>query len=582
MTKTMQQRLVLALIGAAAGASLYVLSEILDGRLLGQRLTLALAVFTTAFFFGLLGMAGPLRTGRAASLAAIVAVVAAALLSWAGLRFDTTEAMGSSPFPFVAVLALMTLPLPFLIAASGPGWRDYPTLFAQAWGIFVRYSVAMVFVGVVWGVILLSDALFGVVGLTVIEDLMQIDIVPWLVTGTMLGLALAVVQELADVVSPFLVVRLLRLLVPVVLVVLVVFIAALPMHGLSGLFGGLSVAATLLAMTAAAATLITAAVDQDDLGATEADLMRRATQGLSLVLPAPAVLAAIAVWQRVDQYGWTPDRLFAATAVALALGYGGLYAVAVLRGAGWMARIRRANTVMALAVIGFAAAWLTPVLNPEAISARSLVGRVADGRTDPAAVDLYELSRWGRAGAAARDDLAVLADRPGYEALGLALANPDPPSTTVPVEDLTPQRDALAAVLALQPAGATATRDLLLQAAQSYDLQDWNRLCSETSPGGGPACLLVIADLLPTEPGEEAVMILLDIQNDFARFEGLALRDGYLQRYAMWSTAGGDLPDLTEATALIAAWRQAPPALSAAPLNQIDLPGGFGGITLTP
>ena len=89
MKSNLQQRLVLALIGAAAGASLYTLGEILDGNLLGERLALALAVFTTAFFFGLLAMAGPLRTGRAAILAAGVGLVAAALLSWAGLRFDS-------------------------------------------------------------------------------------------------------------------------------------------------------------------------------------------------------------------------------------------------------------------------------------------------------------------------------------------------------------------------------------------------------------------------------------------------------------------------------------------------------------
>jgi len=581
MTNTVQQRLVLALIGAAAGASLYALSEILDGDLLGERLTLALAVFTTAFFFGLLGMAGPLRIAKAALMAALVAIVTAALLSWAGLRFDTIDELGSSSFPISGVFVLITLPLPFLIAASGPGWRDYPSLFSQAWGIFVRYSVALTFVGVVWGVILLSDALFGVVGLTVIEDLLEIGVVPWLITGTMLGLALAVVQELADVVSPYLVVRLLRLLVPVVLVVLVVFVAALPFRGLSGLFGGLSVAAILLAMTATAATLLTSAVDQDDPSAVGSDLMRRATQGLALVLPLPAALTAVAVWLRVDQYGWTPDRLFAATAAALALGYGGLYALAILRGTGWMDRIRKANTVMALALIGCAALWLTPVLNPEAISARNLVARVTDGRTAPAAADLYTLDFWGRAGADARTDLATLAARSGFEELGQALADPNPRYPMPPTEDLTPQRDALIALLPLQPAGATATRDMLLQAALSYDLQDWTRICAASSPQGGSACMMIVADLLPTQPGEEALMILLDVDNGFVRFEGLALRDGFLQRYAIWTTNGQALPDMDAAAAMIAAWQTAPPPLSAAPLNQIDLPGG-GGLALTP
>lgn len=577
MTETMEQRLVLALIGAAAGASLYALAEILGGNLLGERLVLALAVFTAVFFFGLLGMAGPVPAGRAALMAAGVGAVSAALLSLAGLRFDTIDELGNAPTPFVSVLILGTVPLPFLIAATGPGWRDYPSLFTGAWGIFVRYSVALVFVGVVWGVILLSDALFGVVGLTVIEDLLDIDIVPWLITGVVLGLALAVVQELSDVVSPYLVVRLLRLLVPVVLVVLVVFVAALPFRGLSGLFGSLSVAATLLSMVAAAATLVTSAVDQDDLGAIEAAPMRRATQGLALVLPMPAVLAVVAIWLRVDQHGWSPDRLFAATVALLALGYGGLYALAVLRGAGWMARIRSANTAMALALVAAAALWLTPLLNPEAISARSLVARVTDGRTAPGAVDLYALSQWGRPGVAARARLAALADQPGFEPLGLALANPNPQSAPqLPAEDLAPQRAALIAVLPLQPPGATATRDMLLQAAQIYDLQEWTRLCTARLPTGGPACVMVVADLLLAQPGEEAVMAVMDVEYGYARFEGLILRDGYLQRNSLWAADGTGMPGTDEAAALIAAWQAAPPTLSAAPLNQIDLPGRRG------
>jgi hypothetical protein len=581
MKTTLHQRPVLALIGGAAGASLYALGELLEGDLLGDRLALALAVFAVAFFFGLLGMTGPLPPGRAAALAAGVGLAASALLSLAGLRFDKVDDLGNSPFPFSAGFILMTVPLPFLIAASGPGWRDYASLFSQAWGIFVRYSVAWVFVGVVWGVILLSDALFGVVGLTIIEDVLQIDIVPWLITGTVLGLALAVVQEMADVVSPYLVLRLLRLLVPVVLVVLLVFIAALPLHGLSGLFGGLSVAATLLAMTGAAATLITSAVDQDDLSATENTLMQRATQGLALVLPVPAVLAGVAIWMRVAEYGWTPDRLFAASAAVLSVGYGVLYAVAVLRGRVWKSGIRQGNTAMALVLVGFAALWLTPVLNPEGISARSQVARVADGRTAPASVDLYQIDRWGRAGEKARASLTTLAAQPGFEDLGQALANPNPPYDVPVAEDLGPMRDALIAVLPLQPPGATATRDQLLRAASSWDLQDWTRNCTAQLPQGGAGCVMVVADLLPTQPGEEALLVLVDVEGAYVRFEGLALRDGYVQRYAVWSTDGQDLPGVDEAAAIIKALQAAPPPLSAAPLNQLALPGG-GGVALTP
>jgi len=578
----MQQRMILALIGAAAGVGLYVLSEVLAGDLIGDRMALALAAFTWSFFFALLGMAGPLRVERAAVGALAVGVAVAGLLTLAGLRFDSIEGLANSPLPGTAVLVLTTLPLPFVIAsASGPGWRDYPWLFAQAWGIFVRYSAAWVFVGVVWGVILLSDALFGVVGLTLIEDLLQVDVVPWLVTGTVLGLALAVVQELEDVVTPYLVLRLLRLLVPVVLVVLAVFVVALPLRGLSGLFDGLSVAATLLAMTAAAATLVTSAVDQDDAAADGNEVLRRATQALALVLPVPAGLAAMAVWLRVAQYGWTPDRLFAATAAALGLSYGVVYALAVLRGAGWRARIRQGNIAMALVVIGVAALWLTPLANPEAISARSQVARVADGRIPVAALDLYAMDRWGRAGAAARLRLTDLAQQPGFAGLGPALADPEPGPPMPDGEDPAPLRSALVAILPLQPATATATRDQFLAAADAYDLRSWLDLCNRTLPQGGPACVMVVADLLPAVPGEEVVLILPDLAGGYVRYEGLSFRGGLLSRHSLWLTDGATLPQDAAAAALVRGLQAEPPALSPAPLNQISVPGG-GHLSLSP
>ena len=80
----------------------------------------------------------------------------------------------------------------------------------------------------------------------IISDLLDIDGVPFVLTGLVLGLAIAVVNELSDYVSPYLILQLLRLLLPVLVVVMAVFIVALPFRGLSGLFGGLSAAATLM------------------------------------------------------------------------------------------------------------------------------------------------------------------------------------------------------------------------------------------------------------------------------------------------------------------------------------------------
>ena len=573
MDQTTVQRGQMALIGALAGLSFYLLSEIVDTDYLGDRGFLTLATFATTFFAGLLAMAGPLSIPRSVVSAAALAILTVGLFLWASFRFDAPDNIFSGPFPVLATTVIATVPLPFIIAAAGPGWRDYPTLFSTAWTIVVRYAAAWTFVGVVWGVIFLSDLLLSIVGLNVIEDLIDINIVPFIITGLTLGLALGVVQEFKDYVSPFLILRLLRLLLPAVLGVMIVFIVALPIQGLSGLFGELSVAAILLAMTAGSATLITTAIDQSDAEATQSPFLSAATQALALILPIPAGLAAYSVWLRVDQYGLTPDRIFAGLMALLALGYGALYAISVMRRAGWKTRIRHANIYMALAGLAAAVLWLTPVLNAERISANNLVARYQSGATPLKALDFGQLSDWGYAGDTARATLDALAKEPGQEALAVALAN----GTTIsPLDiDAAPAKVLadLVAAMPLQPAAATSDRDRLLAGLQSYDLASWLAACRTPMLDGKPGCVMVIADFNQTYSGNEAMVVLRDAGNSM-RYEALVQVGTLIERRSL-TAVQGYLPYDVAGAKMIADMQAAPPVLIPVPLNQITV-GGQG------
>ena len=570
----MRQRWVMVALGALAGLCLYGLFYITEHDLLGPRPLFGLSVFTVSFFTTLIAMTGPVALRQAALSAAAVAITATGLLSLAALRYGDPLQFAATPFAIVAGFLIVALPVPFLMARTGPGWLDYPALFGAAWGVVVRGVVAWAFVGLVWGVIYASDALFGVVGLTLIERLLDIPVAPWLITGAVLGLAAAVVVELDEVVTPYLVLRLLRLLVPVVLVVMAVFTLALPFRGLNDLFGEFSAAAVLLCMAGGAATLVSAAVDRQDADATAAGWMRAAARALALVLAVPVVLAAWSVAQRVGQYGWTPERLFAATAALAGLGYGGFYAAAVLRAPGWMGRIRRANIRMALALMAVAALWLT-VLNPEAIAARSQLARFQAGKTPAAALDVIAIGSWGRPGEAAMARLQDLAKADA--ALAARLADPYG-GPGLPAEDAAPLRAELAVLLPLQPAGATATRDFLLAAADADRLRGWLTACQSRLPGGTPGCVMVVADLLTDRPGEEALLVRRD-PGGWLQFEGLFLQDGVLQSRGVISQAAA-LYDLPAGEALIAAWQNDPPPLSPVPLNRLGL--GDDAVMLQP
>lgn len=494
------RRVLMAMIGAAAGLAAYVLAEVINDYVSGHS-RFWVTTAAVGFFVPLLALIGPVRPLRAAGFAAIIALVSSTLVTWAALRYDDANMALAAGHPMLAYAALITLPLPFAIAASTGerSWRSYRVLFDQSWSTVVRAVAAWLFVGIVWGLVYLSDAVLQIVGLTVIEDLLDIDVVPYLLTGLVLGLALAVVFELSDYISPQVILRLLRPLLPVVLVVVVIFVAVLPFRGLGALAPGLSPGATLLAMALAAATLVTTAVERDADRAVEGRLMRGATQALALVLPVVAAMASYAVWLRVGQYGWTPNRLVAATGSAAALGYGVLYAAEVARRGDWMARLRRDNTGMALMLIAVAALWLTPVLDAGRISTASQIARFEQGTETGRELAVFEMAQdWGKAGAAGLEQLEMMDRHPDYgvlvERIAAARAGTNHNDVEFRLIDADVRQNAgyLAANMPVFPDGSTLAADVLLMLGPAQ-LAEWRAGCERrlAPPAAGPGCVAV-------------------------------------------------------------------------------------------
>lgn len=570
-------RLMMALIGALAGGSLYALGTLIDAQWLVGLPALASAVLAGVFFGGLLILTGPLPLHRAVLWAAGIALAVTGLFSLADLRFANPEDIAESGVAVISLGVLIWLPWPFVIAQAdrASGWRDYPSLFLESWGIVVRISVALIFTGIVWLVVALSQALLGLVGVGVIDLVLKQDIAPWLITGLVLGLSMAVVNELADVLSPGLVLRLFRLLVPVVLVVMAVFLLALPLRGFSTIFGLVSSTAMLLAMVAVAVTLVTSALDQEDATAAHSGLMVQSTRALAAIVVLPAGLAAWTLGLRVTDHGWTPPRFLAASLTVLALGYGLAYLAAVLRGRNWMERIRQANIWLALTMMALSVLWLS-VLNPESLSAASQIARISDGRTKVEAIDLNVFSQWGHAGQAALGRLREMAKTNAPLAARLTAAE-TAEATGIPVPaDTKGAQAALAASLPLQPdtAATQALRAQILAGVSLYDLQAWQSACDARLPQGGPGCVLVVGDFLPETPGEEAMLIARN-RDGYLVMQGFSFDGANLHWHSVTSYQG-NLPGFDEGAALIDGLQKAPPPFAAMPLTQMKPAGGPG------
>lgn len=573
----MARRVTLALVGAAAGVALYVLLVELPDRTDNTRLVLALASLVGGFFAALLPAIGPLTLARAVMAAGLIAVVSSGLLTWASFRFDDAEDFLSVGHALAAYSLLVALPLPFLIAAlrPGEGWRDFPALFTHAWEIVVRYVVAWTFTGIVWGVIMLSDQVLQLVGIDLIERLIDIDGVPWALTGIALGLSLAVSFELRGLIRPDLVLRLLRLLLPVVLVVSAVFLIAAPINGLSRLFGGISAAATLMAMAIAAATLITVTLDRSDAAAARAGVLVWSARITALILPVLGALAGWAVMVRVGQYGWTPARLAAAVAAAVTLAYGLAYAGAVLRGAHWQQHIRQANIWLALMLIATAALWLSPVLNAERISVKAQIARYESGRIAAEELDLWTLGHdWGRAGTMALDRLRGEAD----EALARRFAMLDAARSrydylaSVAGEAIPEQAADLMKLLAVRPEGATLPDDLFDgdDPSRRFLLETLTAGCKQTTPGGAPGCVAVVADFMPLSPGDE---VLFFTMIDDAVEVSAGVGSAYLR-----SASGFDSYAFANGAALIDSILAGDYTIDPVPLNMLVVDGNAAGV----
>lgn len=500
------QRPVLGVVGLAAGLTAWLMAEIMPELLNDDRLYLWVASSSFGVFSVLLGLLGPSRFMRALPVAIAIGGVSGALLTWASWRHDDISSFLGLGYPLAAYGLILFVSLPFAAAylRESNRWRDYPLLFDFSWRILVRYLAAGLFLGVFWALVFLSDALLRIVQITAIDQLLDIEAVPYLLSGAVFGLALAVVYEMRAYMSAFLVLRLLQMLLPVVLVVVLVFVLALPFRGLSGLVGSLSPAATLMTVALAAVTLITVSVAQDDEGAATGRVFGVSAQALALIVPLLGGLSVYAVWMRVEQYSWTPNRLAAATAAGVITIYGVTYALSVLRRGAWMARIRAANVVVALGLLGICTVWLTPVFVPEQISANAQLALYASQHPTTKLPPLFELkNEWGVAGkdAIGRFEVTypeVVATAEYKKSLETRYNQ----ATTKPVDISTD----LVAELPVFPEGSDVA-PTLLSGLSPYWLKEIRSAC-QRSRKGNPGCALIVASFHPDHDTMRGILFL--------------------------------------------------------------------------
>ncbi len=509
-------RITFAVIGTLAGLAIWGAGEWADAE--ASRMAQTTHILTWVFFGQVLILSGPLPVRKAGLYAAGLSAIAVSLYFWASFRFDAVPESARSFNTALALLIVASVPLPFFVAreTAPGGWRDYAALFDTASSMSLRALGASVFCGLFWLAYRLCEELLGLVGIDFLEALSDKDWFVWTISGLTIGLALQVLNERRQIVTTLrgLIHHLVRLLLPPIALAITVFIVAIPIQGLDAIFGAVSSAATLLAMTIGAIGLITASVDEADENAARHPVFVWTARLLALLLPVLPGVALYAIYVRVAQYGWSPDRVAAATVGSIALGYAVLYALAQIRRHAWRSAIRLANIVMALIATATAAMWLTPLLNAERISAQSHVARYLSGALPLDRLDLWRLEgNWGVAGQEALRRLETLPeDHPAKPGLANRIADYrsgkllpiNEHRTPLPVPSELADDVVIRSVL-VRPEGAALPEGIF------RNLEEWERRSildgCDRLVDGQAGCVLVLGTFFEGGPGPQGMLL---------------------------------------------------------------------------
>lgn len=337
-------------------------------------------------------------TAATAALAAILAIHAA----WTGQQPGAVGAGALSPavFPAVAALLFIAHHLVQPAEAVGKPVAPYADYFDLAWTHGAQLALSLAFTGVFWLLLALGGALFKLIGIDAIQKLISEAAFFMPATCVMFAVAVQLTDVRAGLVRGVrgVALTLLAWLLPLMTLIAAGFLASLPFTGLAPLWKTKAATALLLSAAAHLIVLVNAAY-QDGTEPGHA-VLRWSARIAGLLLIPITLLAAYALHLRIDQYGLTPERVYAGAFVIISAGYAIGYGVAALRPGAWMKALEPTNLVMALAAVLLLIGLFTPVGDPARLSVNSQVQRLNAGKIAPDRFDYaflrFDAGRYGR------------------------------------------------------------------------------------------------------------------------------------------------------------------------------------------
>lgn len=412
---TSRDLLVRAAIGLAGGVAVWA---VIRWTPAGEGLDVlrgVLALVAVTLPVVLLGAYGALRPRTLALWA--LAPVALALVGGLGAgSWDTGK--DALPVPEGGVLALTCLALILghvhVLAREGGGrGNPWPRHFSIAWTDGVRAGLSAALVGAMIGLLGLASGLFQMIGLKSVGEFVFRPGVLWPAAGLTFGLGVHFTAGRADLAAGAraLGLGLLAWLLPLMVVLTGAFLATLPFTGLKPLWATGSAGPLLMAACVGLIVLVNAAVQDETSAAKVPRLLRYAARLGGLLMAPLVVIAAVGVFLRVGQHGLSPDRVRALACLLVLAVFAGGHLLAALSRRSWIEAFGKANLMGGMAALVAILFTLSPVGDPDRLSAWDQVNRLTSGRVAPDRFD-FELLRFDT-GEPGRAALRELARRPG-------------------------------------------------------------------------------------------------------------------------------------------------------------------------
>lgn len=345
---------------------------------------------------------------------ALIFVVVLAMSAWLKWQVEDSDKWRQHEvFMFygwrLLLMAMLALPwIQYSLRASRQQTR-YAQFYTQLWLNTLTLLIVFVANGLFWLVLLLWSEMFKLVGIPFFSTLFfDTDWFGYVAFGLITALAVVLARTQSRLVTA--VQKLLTFiatgLLPLVALLALMFILTLPFTGLEVISQRVSAAGLMSTLTLLLLLLMAIVREPQKEALPYPGALRYLIKCSLIVAPIYMLIAGWSLWVRIQQYGWTPERLYGVLVVVVLLVWSFGYLASILRRGRNPLEIQGPVILgVSLLALGLLVLLSSPVIDAWRISVNSHMGLYHSGKIKPDQVSLYMLDHSGKPGRAVLEAL---------------------------------------------------------------------------------------------------------------------------------------------------------------------------------